>query len=194
MHASSEILYNLSPDYQEIDPCTDFEQLTCGGWTDRHDLRADQEDAFTGTFMAESSETMLRHILEAPYPGSSKHSSFSPAQLVETLSSADQDNFNKLKAAYQACIDEDTIKDKGVKPLNDILHEVADIFPIQETKLDRDELANTITYLAKIGVTSLLQLEPSSDLRDPETVVIQAAPPAEIGLPAKENYQDAKIM
>lgn len=68
VHASSELLYNLSPDYQNVDACTDFEELVCGGWRERNDLRPDQGDAFTGTFMAEASQTLLRHILEAPYP------------------------------------------------------------------------------------------------------------------------------
>jgi endothelin-converting enzyme len=68
VHAASEILYNLSPDYQALNPCTDFERLVCEGWDDRHDLRPDQGDAFTGTTMAENSQMLLRHILEAPYP------------------------------------------------------------------------------------------------------------------------------
>lgn len=75
IHASSEILYNLSPDYKNIDPCTDFERLVCEGWDERHDLRPDQGDAFTGTIMSESSQMLLRHILEAPYPKDSKVSS-----------------------------------------------------------------------------------------------------------------------
>src|SRR5689334_6688203 len=53
VHASSEILYSLSPDYENIDPCTDFEELVCGGWKEHHDLRPDQGDAFTGTIMHE---------------------------------------------------------------------------------------------------------------------------------------------
>jgi endothelin-converting enzyme len=72
IHASSEILHNLDPNYKELDPCTDFRQLTCGGWDERHDLRPDQGDAFTGTIMEEESQTLLRHILEAPYPDESK--------------------------------------------------------------------------------------------------------------------------
>ena len=27
VHAASEILYNLSPNYKDLDPCTDFEEL-----------------------------------------------------------------------------------------------------------------------------------------------------------------------
>lgn len=75
VHASSEILYNLSPEYKNIDPCTHFEEQVCGGWTDKHDLRPDQGDAFTGTIMSENSQMLLRHILEAPYPNDSKVSS-----------------------------------------------------------------------------------------------------------------------
>lgn len=72
VHASSEILYNLSPDYKTIDPCDNFEEMVCGGWDERHDLRPDQGDAFTGTIMVEHSQMLLRHILEAPYPEESK--------------------------------------------------------------------------------------------------------------------------
>lgn len=72
VHAASELLYNLSPQYKELDACTNFEELVCGGWRERHDLRPDQGDAFTGTIMAETSATLLRHILEAPYPKHSK--------------------------------------------------------------------------------------------------------------------------
>lgn len=78
VHAASEILYNLSPNYKELDPCNDFEELVCGGWRDRHDLRADQGDAFTGTIMSENSELLLRHILEAPYPKDSQVSTIKP--------------------------------------------------------------------------------------------------------------------
>lgn len=86
VHAASEILYNLSPNYKELDPCEDFEELVCGGWRDRHDLRADQGDAFTGTIMSEQSELLLRHILEAPYPEDSEVCVFAgPGVVVLTL-------------------------------------------------------------------------------------------------------------
>lgn len=66
-----------------------------------------------------------------------QHSSFSPAQLLTTVSSVDQQNFDKLKAAYDACMDEDTIKKEGDKPLLEILHQVADMFPVKESAFRR---------------------------------------------------------
>ncbi|CAL3963260.1 unnamed protein product [Diplocarpon coronariae] len=202
VHASSEILYNLSPGYKTMDPCDNFEELVCGGWDDRHDLRPDQGDAFTGTLMAESSQMLLRHILEAPYPEESMHSSFSPAQLLTTLSSIDQHNFDKLKSAYDACMDEDTVKTVGVKPLLEILLQVADLFPVKESAFrrrtplsaqDSKDLESTILFLSKLGIPALVSFSAGADDKDPDSVVVQASPPWRIGLPAKEQYTDAAV-
>ncbi|EXJ92195.1 hypothetical protein A1O3_00745 [Capronia epimyces CBS 606.96] len=196
IHASSEFLYNLSPDYQQIDPCTDFEELVCGGWRDRHDLRPDQGDAFTGTIMAESSELLLRHILEAPYPDSSTHSYFSPAQLDPASGSVDKDNFDKLKAAYDACLDEDTIREIGVAPLVEILDEISSRFSVARHphSADNEDLSETVLYLAKLGVSALVSSGTGADDKDPDTVVVSVSAPYRIGLPAKELYLDEKIV
>jgi endothelin-converting enzyme len=146
VHASSEILYNLSPKYQELDACTDFEQLVCEGWSERHDLRPDQGATGTLSTMSETSQTLLRHILEAPYPDSSKHSSFSPAQLAITESSIDKENFEKLKTAYNACMDEDTIKKAGATPLLDVFEQI----------LKLTELSDMVTYLAEQGISAFI--------------------------------------
>jgi len=36
--AASEIIENLSPRYDEIDPCTDFNKYVCEGFDEKHDL------------------------------------------------------------------------------------------------------------------------------------------------------------
>ena len=167
VHASSEILYNLSPNYKNIDACTDFEELVCGGWGERHDLRPDQGDAFTGTIMSETSQTLLRHILEAPYPNDSDHSSFSPANIASTMSSVDRDNFNKLKGAYDACMDEETIKKQGIEPLLGVLHQVAEKFPTKKSVKNYGDLADTTLYLAKLGVSALVSLGVGADDKYP---------------------------
>jgi len=32
IHAASEYLYNLAPNYKQIDPCTNFEEMVCDGY------------------------------------------------------------------------------------------------------------------------------------------------------------------
>lgn len=66
------LLDNLSPDYQKVDPCTSFDHLVCDGFNNRHDIPQDLSSYSTGTIMSENGQTILRHILESPYPTSSE--------------------------------------------------------------------------------------------------------------------------
>ncbi|KAF2128691.1 peptidase family M13 [Dothidotthia symphoricarpi CBS 119687] len=195
VHAASEILYNLSPNYKELDPCNNFEELVCGGWRDRHDLRSDQGDAFTGTIMNENSELLLRHILEAPFPTESEHSYFSPKQLGASKASDDEQNFNKMKAAYNACLDEDKIKSIGAKPLLVVLEEIKAAYPVESLgKADSGSTKEAVLLLAKYGVSALVATGTGADDRDPDTVVVSVAPPSSFGLPSKERYEDVKLV
>jgi endothelin-converting enzyme len=141
VHAASGILYNLDPAFVQIagfeDPskpastsyfestakdlssaaCTDFNKLVCGGFDQRHDLRPDQGDMFTGTLMVEDSQTILRHILEGD---------------ASEIASVDRPNFEKLKADYDACMDEKTIQDKGVGPLKELTEHVKKLLAASE--------------------------------------------------------------
>lgn len=116
VHAASEILYNLDPNHAQIDACTQFDKMVCGGWEQRHDLRPDQGDMFTGTIMAENSKTILRHILEQS--SSASHSS-----------PADQDNFKKLKDDYDSCMSEPELQKIGLKPLQHVVDQIKLAFP-----------------------------------------------------------------
>jgi endothelin-converting enzyme len=183
VHAASEILYNLSPDYKKLDPCTDFEELVCGGWRDHHDLRSDQGDAFTGTIMAENSQMLLRHILEAPYPKS---------LAKESGHGDDEANFNKMKASYDACLDEDAIKKAGIAPLRGVLDKIAAAF--SSSSSSSDNLANATILLSSYGIRPLVAPSTGADDRDPDTVVVSVSPPWSFGLPSKERYEDAKLL
>ncbi|KAF2660421.1 endothelin-converting enzyme [Lophiostoma macrostomum CBS 122681] len=199
IHASSEILYNLSPDREDIDACTDFEELVCGGWKDRHDLRPDQGHTFTGIIMSENSQTLLRHILEAPYPKDSEHSYFSPMQLSTSAKSEDEQNFDKMKAVYEACLDEDVIKKAGTAPLLGVLDDIVKLFPISSreemvTADDTSSIKDTVLYLSKLGIAALLSMGTGPDDTDPDSVIVSVSAPYRIGLPAKERYQDFKIL
>ncbi|OQE11103.1 hypothetical protein PENVUL_c003G04051 [Penicillium vulpinum] len=180
IHAASEILYNLDPKYEDIDPCTDFDQYVCGGWREHHDMRPDQGSIFAGTIMEENAQTKLRHILER----------------TEPPQSSDADNFKKLKAAYDACLDEATVNKRGSEPLISILDELRTIYPAKAglVKGAQDQLTSALLYLANAGVEALASSGVTPDDRDPDNVVIMISPPREIGLPAREYYNNTKTV
>jgi endothelin-converting enzyme len=92
-------------------------------------------------------------------------------------------------------MDEDTIKKEGVAPLMEILHQIADMFPAQSLSSDDSkEMAETILYLAKLGVPALISSGAGADDRDPDTVVVQVSSPWRIGLPAKDYYKDGNVV
>jgi endothelin-converting enzyme len=99
-------------------------------------------------------------------------------------------------------MDEDEVKRDGVAPLMKILDEIAGIFPTQKiaflrshlTSKDTDEMADTILYLAKLGIPALISSLVGADDRDPDTVVVHVLSPWRIGLPAKDYYTDDSIL
>lgn len=104
-------------------------------------MRPDQGSIFAGTIMAENAQTKLRHILER----------------TESPQLSDADNFKKLKAAYDACLDETTINKRGSKPLINILDELKTIYPANAdlVKGAQDQLTSALLYLANAGVGAL---------------------------------------
>ncbi|KAF4164548.1 hypothetical protein CNMCM6936_008967 [Aspergillus lentulus] len=181
VHAASEILYSLDPNYADIDPCEDFEQYVCGGWKERHDLRPDQGSMFTGTLMAEAAQMRLRHILESP----------------SAPEAADEENFKKLKSAYNACLDEAAISKRGSEPLDALLAQFEDIYSAESAAVGSDvNITDAVLFLMNSGVTALVEMGPGAkpDDRDPDKIVISVGPPDEIGLPVREYYNSSQTV
>lgn len=124
-----------------------------------------------------------------------QHSYFSPKQLHASKTSDDEDNFEKMKAAYNACLDEDKIKSIGAQPLVQVLDEIKAAYPVESlVKSDSAPTKDAILLLAKYGVSALVAAGTGADDRDPDTVVISVAPPRSFGLPSKERYEDEKLV
>lgn len=168
--AASEILHNISPNYGQIDPCTDFRTYVCQGWDLAHDLREDQSDMFTGTIMHETSQLLLRHILESPFPKAPRTGG--------DVSIVDEENFYKLQNAYSACLDESKIRAQDSGPLLDILHRIEEMYParrpshdfsLQRTSTARGQrslgqfedraLSEVLAYLNSIRVEAMVSLK-----------------------------------
>lgn len=105
-------------------------------------------------------------------------------QLQAVQKSADEENFDKMKAVYDACLDEDKIKDLGAEPLLKVLREIKQVYPE----------GDAASLLARYGVTGLIETGTGADDRDPDTVVVSVAAPYSFGLPSKERYEDEKLV
>jgi endothelin-converting enzyme len=120
-------------------------------------------------------------------------------QLDALKQSADEINFEKMKATYQACLDEATIKSLGIKPLTELLDQIKGSLAFQgsggrvSTK-DTDAIKSTILLLAKQGISALIASGTGADDRNPDTVVVSVSAPRRIGLPSKERYEDEKLV
>ena len=200
--AASELLQNMSPRYEDIDPCTNFNTYVCEGWDDKHDMRADQEHLSTAALMSENAQQILRHVIESPYEKSS--------DTAAAMTNDDQVIFNKLRDGYNACMNETLLKEKASEPLIEVLKHLEKLYPgIYPEGRDNseaissgqsvlggrpDELTAVINYLTNIGVQSIISMYVGADDRDPDTNVIFLNAPRSPGLPSKEYYKDTEIV
>lgn len=197
----------MAPGYESINPCENFSEYVCGGWERRHDLRPDQESVSSGSVMYENSQRSLRRLLESPY---SQPQSNSP-----TGATSNRVIFDKMQSAYNACMDEDTIKQRGSEPLLDILRSIEKNYPPRSlpsvdgegfspntvvhqqkalSKLGDNGLTRAIAYLASIGVDALVAFGVDADEKDPDSVVLKMDALNRPGLPSKEYYEDQVLL
>ncbi len=56
------------------------------------------------------------------------------------------------------------------------------------------DLSSALLYALKTGQNSLISADTGADDKDPDTVVVSVSAPYSVGLPAKELYEDDKIL
>lgn len=165
--------------------CQKHHRLCCDIFWRRHIQRSQWYDLYHE-----------HYLLLTKFP---KHSYFSPAQLSVEKKSDDEENFLKMKNAYDACLDEDTIKSLGAKPLFKIIDRIREIFPLNvdgviKKEERKDAITKALLHLANNGISALISAGTAADDRDPDTVIINVSPPWRIGLPSKERYEDEKLV
>jgi endothelin-converting enzyme len=110
----------------------------------------------------------------------------------------DEQNFNKVKTAYDACMDTEVLDMLGAEPLSRVLRHIASLFPVQPrvtTDVAKSpDVRDVILNLSRLGVTALVSLQVETDGRDPGTVVVSITAPTSVGLPSHEHYLDKELV
>ena len=153
-----------------VEPCVNFYQYACGTWMANNPIPADQSSWGRFDELRESNRVILRDILEQSSVNDPKRSA------VE----------QKIGDSYASCMDEKTIDEKGVEPLQPELDRIAALS-------SKSELAEEIVRLHTKGIRALFNFGSTQDFKD-STQVIAEADQGGLGLPDRDYYlkQDAK--
>lgn len=90
--------------------------------------------------------------------------------------STDEENFLTMQESYNACMNEATLKEIGVRPLADLISKVAQSFPVDDAAYNTNELpqpedfsklSDTILLLEQLEVASFEGLYTGADDKNP---------------------------
>jgi putative endopeptidase len=146
------------------DPCTNFFQYACGNFAKLYPIPNDRSAYSTGAIIADHTEYVLHSMLEKAAAGGAGRTP----------------NEQKIGDSYAACMDESTINQKGLTPLQMELDRITAV-------KSKDELPELLARLQLIGVNAFINFGEQQDYKDARkqiAVVDQGG----LGLPERDYY------
>ncbi|KAK1586162.1 peptidase family M13 [Colletotrichum navitas] len=181
---ASDILLSLAPNYTNIDPCTDFDQLACAGWNSKHAPGAGQGRASALGEVSKTVSFMLKDILESPYP-TGPDAGFLTASLSKEQVSIDQDNFNLIVTTYNACLNNTAVEAAGLRPLISLIDRVAAAFPVANTtedkarkvsKGDAENMGKALLLFSQHGLSTFESIDVAFEDLNPNKTILSVIP------------------
>jgi endothelin-converting enzyme/putative endopeptidase len=155
---------------RSADPCVDFYQFSCGGWSAKNPLPPDKARYNRYEEMSEGNKKKLREILEAAAQPGIPH---------DVLS-------GQAGAYYAACVDESMAEKKGTPPLDPYLLKIAAL-------RDKQAVFKVMASLDDQGISTLFNFSSAPD-RHNASMVIAEIDQGGLSLPDRDYYlaTDAK--
>ncbi len=146
------------------DPCTDFFQYACGNFSKLYPIPNDRSSYSTGAIIADHTEYVLHSMLEKAAAGGAGRTP----------------NEQKIGDAYASCMDETTINQKGLTPLQMELDRITAL-------KSKDELPELLARFQLIGVTAFMNFGEQQDFKDARKQ-IAFVDQGGLGLPERDYY------
>ena len=149
---------------KSADPCVDFYQFSCGGWTKKNPVPADQPVWGRFSELAERNRAILHGILEKA--------------AVQTAGRTP--NEQKIGDYYASCMDEAAINKKGIAVLKPEFERI-------DAVKDRNGLPGLVAHLHGEGVNVLFAFGSGADFKNAKEVIGQADQGG-LSLPDRDYY------
>ncbi len=164
--------FDLTAIDQKANPCEGFYQYACGTWVKNNPIPSDQSSWGRFSELAERNREILHQILEQASSAGAKR---------------DADT-QKIGDYYAACMDEKTIAQKGMTPLQPELDRI-------KAMKNTQDLSEEIARLHRLGANVLFSFGSGQDAKDSNAVIGQADQGG-LGLPERDYYfrTDAKAV
>lgn len=106
IHASSYILGNMDVSYE---PCDDFYQFICGNWENTVKIPASRAKYNTFSVVSDENRDRIKKLLESN---------------ATTVNGQHSKTVEKMKTFYKMCLDQKTVEQLGVKPLQQLIKDL----------------------------------------------------------------------